>query len=155
MPFPESFQRTVHTVGVDESAVDAARRMREERIGALVVLDDEQLPIGMVTDRDLALRVVGAQLDPATTPVRACMTSPLVTVHPSDDVAGAARKMRERLVRRLPIVDDDRRLIGLVVADDLVGSLGSALGALSAAPLQGFENENRPPPVPDSVFGKE
>jgi CBS domain-containing protein len=151
----DAFLRPVHSVSEDASAADAARVLRDERIGAVLVVDAEGRGRGIVTDRDLALRIVGAQLDPRTTPVLACMSSPLVTLHPHDSPAEATRKMRERLVRRLPIVDSSGRLVGIVTADDLLRDLGLTIGLLASAPGQGFENETRGARIPDSAFGKE
>lgn len=155
MPIPEIFLRPVHICPADARAADAARLLREHRVGALPVVDGQGRAIGIVTDRDLALRVVGARLDPSSTAVRDCMSSPLVTLHPSESTADAARKMRERLVRRLPIVDDEHRLLGIVTADDLIESLGSTLGLLAAAPAQAQGQEGRGPGPEPSIFGKE
>lgn len=155
MALPAAYLRPVEAVDSSASAAEAARRMRDAHVGALLVLDLEGRAVGIVTDRDLALRIVGARLDPAATPVTACMSSPLLALHPSDSTTDAARRMRERLVRRLPILDAERRPLGIVTSDDLVRDLGRALGALALAPGQGRVNEARGEGGTDSVFGKE
>lgn len=150
----DAFLRPVRDVAPDTSAAEAARILRDESIGALVVVDGDARAIGIVTDRDLALRIVGARLDPKTTPVSACMSSPLVTLGPEDTDVEATRKMRERLVRRLPIVDVERRVIGMVTADDLVQAFGTTVGLLAGAHGQNVEGEARLQ-RPDPTFGKE
>lgn len=155
MVLSDSFLRPVHSVPESASAADAARVLRDERVGSVLVLDGDGRAIGIVTDRDLALRIVGAQLDPTATPVVACMSRPLRTAQPGDSMREAARRMREHLVRRLPIVDGEGRPQGIVTADDLVQYLSSTIGMLSQAPLQGIENEGRGQEPRGSIFGKE
>ncbi len=155
MAFPAAYLRPVQAVDSNASAAEAARRMRDAHVGALLVLDGEGRAVGIVTDRDLALRIVGARLEPGSTPVAACMSSPLIALHPGESPTEAARRMRERLVRRLPVLDVERRPLGMVTSDDLVRDLGRTLGALTQAPGQGRANEARGEGGADSIFGKE
>lgn len=154
MALPTAYLRPVQAVESGASVAEAARCMRDTHVGAVLVLDGEGRAVGIVTDRDLALRVVGARLDPKT-PVSECMSSPLLALHVSSSTTDAARTMRERLVRRLPILDADRRPLGIVTSDDLVRDLGRTLGVLAQAPGQGRVNEERAADGSDSIFGKE
>lgn len=105
---------------------DAARLMREIDVGSLPVCDNDRLS-GMVTDRDIVVRGVAEKVDPATTEVRAVMTPGVSYVFEDQEVAEAARIMEERQIRRLPVVDTDKRLVGIVALADLATEAGSEL----------------------------
>lgn len=100
------------------SAFEAARAIENNNIGAVVVQDKGEV-VGIVTDRDLAVRVVGRGLDPKTTPIADVMASPVVTLSTSDSQLDAVRLMHERNIRRIPLVDHGR-LVGIVTLDDLL-----------------------------------
>jgi len=102
----------------DSTALEAARAIENNNIGAVVVQDGGRV-VGIATDRDLTLRVVGGGLDPKTTPLAQVMTTPVMTLSPAEDQGAAIRLMRERNVRRIPLVEEDR-LVGLVTLDDLI-----------------------------------
>src|SRR5690606_28937698 len=97
---------------------EAARAIENNNIGAVVVQDKGEV-VGIVTDRDLAVRVVGRGLDPKTTPIADVMASPVATLSPSDSQLDAVRLMHERNIRRIPLVDRGR-LVGIVTLDDLL-----------------------------------
>lgn len=126
------FERDVVTAELDETVLAAARRMREARVGCIVVVRDGR-PMGMLTDRDLVLRVVAEGLDPAATPVSKVATYEATTLSRHDGFETAVRLMKQHGVRRLPIVDDEGRVCGIVTADDLIGLLGSELALLGEA----------------------
>ena len=107
----------------DESACEAARRMQERGVGTLLVLDEARTPVGLVTDRDLALRVVALGRDPRRVTVREVMTEHLKTVNEGASIESALSLMRSAAVRRLPVVDDDGRLVGILSLDDILGLL--------------------------------
>jgi CBS domain-containing protein len=106
-----------------ESALEAACRMRDGRVGTLVVLDAEGKPIGLVTDRDLALRVVAAGRDPRLTPVGEVMTENPTVVGESTPIESALSLMRSGSFRRLPVVNEDRKLVGILSLDDVLALL--------------------------------
>jgi CBS domain-containing protein len=119
--------RRVEVAGPEESARDAARRMLEAGAGSLVVVDQLRRPLGIVTDRDLMGRCVGEGRDPLRTRVGEVMSAPAVWVRDSLAVADAAAEMARLRVRRLPVVDDRDRLVGILSLDDvLVASLDAA-----------------------------
>lgn len=102
----------------DTSVLEAARAIESNRIGAVIVHDKGRIA-GIVTDRDLAIRVVGRALDPNTTPLAEVMTTGVATLAPSDSQSSALRLMERRKVRRVPLVERER-LVGIVTLDDLL-----------------------------------
>lgn len=115
----------------DTSVRAAARRMSEEHIGALIVVGHDGKVVGVVTDRDLAMRVLAAGRDPDEVRVGEIMSKPAKTVGRAVGVFEAARMMREARVRRLPIVDDHGRAIGVVSLDDLLTASCESLASLA------------------------
>ncbi|MGK5543892.1 CBS domain-containing protein [Streptomyces sp. URMC 127] len=120
-------------VGPQTSVVEVARRMREEDIGAVLVTDGDRLR-GLVTDRDLVVRILAEGGDPGERTVHQACSEELVSVTPDDAAEDAVRLMREHTVRRLPVVEDGRA-VGIVSLGDLAveRDRGSALGDISAA----------------------
>ena len=118
----------VATITADKTICDCARQMRLEHVGSLVVVNDDQTPLGMITDRDIAIEVVARNLDPMKLTVRDVMTTPVVTAGPSESMVVALARMREFGVRRLPIVDEEGKLVG--VNSNLVEELSSLLDSL-------------------------
>ena len=108
----------VFTTGPRATALDAALLMNEHKIGALVVVDAGQV-IGMFTERDVLRRVVGEHRDPATTLVGEVMTAEVICCTPETTIDEARGAMKNRRVRHLPLVDDERRLQGLISIGDL------------------------------------
>jgi CBS domain-containing protein len=100
------------------SVASAARLMRDRNVGCIPICEDDQ-PIGVLTDRDIVLRVVAQRLDAESTPVAEVMTPHAVTITAVDDLYEAADKMSKRQVRRLLVVDDDGRLEGIFTLADL------------------------------------
>lgn len=116
--------REVMTRGIEEvppeaTLKDAARKMRELDIGVLPVCEDEHKVIGMITDRDIAVRAVALGRDPNSTKVREAMSSDLIFCHDTDSVEAAAKLMEEKQIRRLPILDKTQHLCGIVSLGDL------------------------------------
>jgi CBS domain-containing protein len=118
------------TARVDESVGTCARRMHDEHVGCLVVVernDGSEFPVGMLTDRDIAIEVVAFGLDPATMTAGDVMTEKPATVDEDDDLLGALAHMRERGVRRLPVVRPDGALSGMLALDNLLEALGEEI----------------------------
>ena len=112
----------VVTADSDASLKDAATLMRDRGVGSVVVCDGKR-PIGMITDRDVALAVVADGVA-SDQPVRPYITHPLVTGHSEMNVEEAAAEMVQNRVRRLPIVDGEGALAGIVTLDDLATKTG-------------------------------
>ncbi|MBT2490830.1 CBS domain-containing protein [Streptomyces sp. ISL-96] len=121
------------TVGVLTAVSEVAHRMREENIGAVLVAEGDELR-GLVTDRDLVVRVLAEGKDPGETTVRDVCSPDLVTVTPDDEVDRAIELMREHSLRRLPVVEGNTA-VGIVSLGDLAieRDPDSALGDVSAA----------------------
>lgn len=115
--------RIVETAAADDSVWVASNRMKVERVGTLVVLDSDGRPEGIVTDRDIALRVVGERRDPDTTPLSAVMTSPVDSINEDTTIDWALHRMADRGVRRLVVVDDEGMMSGLLSMDDVLALL--------------------------------
>ncbi len=124
------FLRPVVTAGLDERVGDVARTMRERRVGCVVVTRDRH-PVGIVTDRDLALRVLAEGRDPNRTTIADIVTYDPIVVHTNDGIELVAEVMRTHGVRRLPIVDAIGVLAGVVTADDLTMLLGRELSSIA------------------------
>jgi CBS domain-containing protein len=116
-----------------ESVAAAARVMRDHSIGALLVVDDDKVH-GIVTDRDITVRVLAEDLDPVATRVGDIASTDLVTIGPDEDVTEAVRIIRDRAVRRLPVMDGGA-LVGVVSLGDLAlwQDEGSVLADVAAA----------------------
>ncbi|WP_367319852.1 CBS domain-containing protein [Streptomyces sp. HUAS ZL42] len=123
----------VITVRPDASLVEAAQLMRAEDIGDVLVADDRRV-VGVLTDRDIAVRAVAEGVDPLTVPAEAVCTPRPVVVGPDDPVPEAVGLMREHAVRRLPVVEDGRP-VGFVSLGDLAVARDpdSALAEISRA----------------------
>jgi CBS domain-containing protein len=103
----------------------AAKLMRHNHVGSLVVVDDldDRVPVGIVTDRDIVVEIVAADLDPRTMTVGEIMGDSLVTAADEDDSLDTLRLMRLSGVRRVPVVTDRGLLVGIATLDDLLGAL--------------------------------
>jgi len=106
------------TVEAAQMVVDAARLMRDENVGIAPVVEGGRL-VGTLTDRDVAVRVVAEGRDPGSTSVRDVASTDLVTVDPQQDFEEAVRLMAEHQVRRLPVVEEDGRLVGIIAQADV------------------------------------
>jgi CBS domain-containing protein len=135
MKVSEVMTKDIETVRPDQQARDAARFMLQADAGSIPVTDGERL-VGMITDRDIAVRGVALGYGPETL-VSDLMTSGVVSAHADDAIEEAARKMSEAQVRRLPVIDDQDRLVGIVSLGDLAretdeDTAGQALEGVSA-----------------------
>jgi CBS domain-containing protein len=132
----DRFKRPVATADVKDAVERAAWTMREERVGCLVVTEKGR-PVGLVTDRDLVLRALAAGIGPSA-PVGEFTTYSPLTVNVRDDIETVSNLMRVHRVRRVPIIDDDGKAVGIVTADDLLVFLGRSLADV----CEGIENRS-------------
>jgi len=102
----------------DTPVSELAKMMEKDDIGAIPIGRDDKL-IGMVTDRDIALRVVARGLDPAKTTAGEIMTKGIVYCRTTETVEDAIHLMDQRKIRRLPVIDDDKRLVGMLSLGDI------------------------------------
>jgi len=132
MSIREYCRSDVVTVAPTTSGAEAAARMEQEGVGC-VVIQDEGRPVGLLTDRDLALAVLCDRRNPEQTSVSDFVEDEPVSVRDDAPLAEAARTLRRHAVRRLPVVDGAGQLVGLVTADDLTGLVVGELSGLSVA----------------------
>jgi CBS domain-containing protein len=119
----EIMTNTVVTAEPQASAAEVAQRMRDHNVGSVVITEPDGLPIAMVTDRDLALRVLADGSDPQA-PVGACVSRPLVHGEPEMELEEAAALMVQHRVRRLPVLSGGE-LAGIVTLDDIAVRTGN------------------------------
>ena len=129
-PWPE-------VMDADATVAEAAQMMREENIGDVLVVegDEEDRPCGILTDRDIVVRVLAEGLDPTKTRIGDICSRKLTTVSADQSVDHALRVMQAKAIRRLP-VEKDGQMIGMLTIGDIAGArdAGSALADISAAP---------------------
>lgn len=136
MQVNEIMTPNVQCIDPEATVEEAARIMQSMDIGSILVCEDDQL-LGIVTDRDIVLRSVAESQPPADTPVREVMSNRLFFCYEDEDVDQTAFRMKEKQVRRLPVLDADRHLVGIVSLGDIaVGStneqvVGEALSGVS------------------------
>ena len=129
MKLNDLFTRDVVTAWPEEALAGIARRMQDHNVGTIVIVEDRR-PVGIITDRDLALALGARGLSPQA-PAREVMTRHVLAVPEDTDVFTATRFIQDRKVRRLPIVDREDRLVGLVSLDDLLRILARELSNLA------------------------
>jgi CBS domain-containing protein len=120
----ESMSSNPSTVDADKSVADAAKMMKEEDVGLAPIVEGDKL-VGTVTDRDIATRVVAAGKDPESTKVKEIATKDVVTVDPDQDLEEAVRLMAQHQVRRLPVVEEGGRLVGVLAQADVAQDASS------------------------------
>lgn len=115
--------RDVVYVEPDSTIAEAARLMREYHVGGLVVAREKsgkRIPVGIITDRDLVIEVLAEDVDLGDITVGDIMSNQLVTAREGDDLLETLKIMRARGIRRLPVIDDDGALAGILTVDDLI-----------------------------------
>jgi CBS domain-containing protein len=138
--------RGVITALQGETVRDACRRMREHHVGSLMVTDGhapERMPIGVLTDRDIVVKVIALGLDPDEVTVGEIMTADPQFVGELDGVHEAIGIMFRAGVRRLPVVDDAGRLVGIIALDDLIGHIAGQLHAVATVVTRQRQHEAR------------
>lgn len=123
------FQCPLVTVAPEETVEAAARRMRDRKVGCLLVLRQGR-PAGVVTDRDLVVRVVAEGRDPTQARVGEFVTYDPITVDVGEGIETVVERMRRHGVRRLPVVGVDGAAVGIVTADDLLVLLGREIAGV-------------------------
>ncbi|MGG7056001.1 CBS domain-containing protein [Nitrosomonas sp. ANs5] len=134
MAIGEICRREVVVIKPKETVLEAAKLMRQHHVGNVLVVsedDSHRVPVGIVTDRDLVVEIIAPELDPSTITVGDIMAPDLVTIQENAGIFEALQFMRAKGVRRLPVVDKDGKLAGIVTLDDLLALLSEELDALS------------------------
>ncbi|MBZ5601919.1 MAG: CBS domain-containing protein [Acidobacteriia bacterium] len=134
MPIGELCIRQTVIASRETSVQDAAKLMREHHVGDLIVTDranGKRKPIGIVTDRDIVIEVMAQGLDPTRISIEDIMAPELVSAREQDGVWETIEKMRTKGVRRVPVVDAEGTLAGIIAVDDLIELLADELGDLA------------------------
>lgn len=134
MPVGEICNRDTVIMKRDETIGEAAQLMRRNHVGDVVVIEERDglnIPVGIVTDRDLVVEIMATGLDAAVITVGDMMEQELVTVKESVGVFEAIQYMRSKMVRRLPVVDENGALMGILALDDLLELLSEELLTIS------------------------
>jgi CBS domain-containing protein len=137
--------REVITVQRDASVLHAAKLMRQYHVGDVVVIEnrkDKAVPIGIVTDRDVIVEVIATELDSTVITVGDIMVISLSVVKSSTGVLEAIQLMTSKGVRRLPVIDENGSLMGIITLDDLLLLLAKEFGALSKLVAKEQKNES-------------
>lgn len=133
--------REVFIATPGDSVEMAAQRMATENIGVLVVLDARKKPVGVITDRDLTIRVLAGGLNAKTTELRGIMTHPVRTIDEAAPIQDAIALMRNAGIRRLPVVNSSGELVGIIAIDDIIDLVSGELGEVK----QLLQAQSRPP----------
>jgi CBS domain-containing protein len=124
------YQEAVDVIGPRQSAFEAAERMHQRSVGALVVVDNCNSPVGILTDRDLTIRVMAAGLDPQITAVGEVMTPAPTTAKTAITIETALAIMQAGEFRRLPLVNALGHLAGIITLDDILMSLSKQFASV-------------------------
>jgi CBS domain-containing protein len=140
MSIDRLMQRPVVTLPPEATCAEAAAAMRDENIGAVVIADSGR-PLGMVTDRDLVVRVIADGMEAEKTQLRDVMSGEPIFLGGERSIEQAIAAMRNLAIRRVPVVDEDGQLCGLVSMDDLLILLADQLGDLAQVVRQEIGND--------------
>jgi len=137
MPLSDIIKENIVTVQSSATVKDAIALMRDEKVGAIVVVDklnsDRGIPQGILTDRDIALFLGEEDSLGINSNICEVMTSHVILCTPEDGISETIEKMRINKVRRIPVVDDEDQLIGIVTSNDLFRLSGNEISSLSQA----------------------
>lgn len=134
MEVGELCTRDVITMTKDGGVYEAAQLMREHHTGSVIVVQpagDGNVPVGIVTDRDLVIEIIAQQVDVESVTVADVMSADLLLASESDGLWETLQRMRSRGVRRVPVVNDKQYLVGVISVDDAIELLADELGAVS------------------------
>ena len=110
---------------------EIAQIMHDKNVGSVVVVDKERKPIGIVTDRDIVIRVINEDLNPAQIYVDDVISSNILTLREDMGLIEALEYMKGKGVRRFPVVDSEGKLVGIITVDDIVRLLGKELADIA------------------------
>jgi len=125
----------VQCINPDATLLDAARILRDRDIGSLPVCEDDRL-VGIITDRDITVRGIADECPPDRTPVRDIMTAGIIYVYADQDVEAAASLMEGKQIRRLPVLNRQQRLVGILALGDI--AIKDQVADLGGRALQGI-----------------
>jgi len=134
----------VVAVSPDTPVVDVARIMKEKNVGSVIVVSGDRRPLGILTDRDLVIRVLAREKNPQAVRTEEVMTRDVITFPDSMGIYEAIQKMTDKGIRRMPVVDGAGILIGIVTMDDMIHMLGEEMALIA----KNIEKQSPPIPIP-------
>lgn len=145
----EVCNREVIVANREESVLAAAKLMRDNHVGDLVVVESQaqrRAPVGIITDRDLVVEILAKEVDPNAVIIGEAMSEELVTAAEDEEFMAVVKRMRQRGVRRVPVVDAQGGLVGLLAVDDVLDLIAEELADLVGIIVreQRYERERRP-----------
>jgi CBS domain-containing protein len=149
MSIGELCNRDVVITQKDSSVQAAAQLMRTHHVGDLVVVeerDDRRVPIGILTDRDIVIEVIAEKVDIEAVAIEDVMSFDLITVQEDDDIFDTIELMRTKGIRRVPIVDSQGGLVGILAVDDLIDVVAEMLWDVAGLIVQEQKRERRARP---------
>jgi CBS domain-containing protein len=140
--------REIVVAGQDSSIIDIARLMRQHHVGDVIIINyngDQSIPVGIITDRDIVVELIACEVSFDDVSVKDVMSFELITAREQDSIFDTMQRMRVKGVRRIPVVNDDGGLEGILSVDDLLELLAEELTLLAKVPLrqQMFEKETK------------
>jgi signal-transduction protein with cAMP-binding, CBS, and nucleotidyltransferase domain len=123
----ECCRMDVVTASPDAKVIEVAELMNNSKVGCVVITGNDQFPVGIVTDRDLVVRVIARGKDPKKTAIEEVMTRDPVVVEDGTGLFEAMQFIRDEGIRRLPIVDCDGKLAGIITLDDIIRLIGQEM----------------------------
>lgn len=127
MPVKEIMTRDVATIDIKSDVKHLSDKMLKLDVGSIIITDNKQ-PVGIVTERDIVRKIVSRNLKPSDVSIKELMTTPLITIHATEDVTDVMRKMLKMQIRRLPVVEN-ARLVGIVTDIDLI-AISAEMGSI-------------------------
>jgi CBS domain-containing protein len=129
MKIRDIMTKEIASVDAKSSAADAAKKMKEQNVGTVLIIDENQLK-GLVTDRAITTRAVAEEKDPRNVPVTDIMTKQVIGCSENDDVFDALQTMGKNQIRRLPVVNDQSQLVGIVSLSDIAPYMKSGIDSI-------------------------
>ena len=130
MPLGDCIRSDVVTASPDKTVDEIACMMENENVGSVIITKNDR-PIGIVTDRDLALRIAAKGRDSRKTAVREIMTKDPFVVSKDDTLCSVVERARDCGVRRMPVVDSNKKLVGIITMDDVLRLLSQEMGCVT------------------------
>jgi len=133
MTIGEFCNREVIISNREDSVLEAAKLMRKYHVGDVIVIEqrgDERVPVGILTDRDIVVELVAREVDATDVTVGEAMSNELLTVNENEQLTELVQQMQGKAVRRVPVVDANGALVGIVTADDLIDLIAEQLTSL-------------------------
>lgn len=132
MPLSEYIKKELITCSPEQSVKEVADLMKKYEIGSVLITEDDGKPVGIITDRDIALRCVSTGIDPANVHAKNIMTRSIKAVNQNEGILDVLKCMKEARIRRVPLVDDEGKAVSLVSFGDMLELLVTELAYIAA-----------------------